>query len=157
LVITGGEPTLFLDNLILLELIEFALCHNKRVTIETNATVEIDFQKYKMLKECTFAMSVKLANSGEIYAKRIKPQAIKAITNNTNSFFKFVVKDEQDANEIKEIIMLAPQTQIYCMPLGATNIELNSRAKIVFEMCLKYNWCYSDRIHIRIFDDLRGV
>jgi predicted RNase H-like HicB family nuclease len=43
------------------------------------------------------------------------------------------------------------------MPLGETNEEVIENAKEVFEFCAKNNFRYSDRIHIRIYNDLRGV
>lgn len=155
IVLTGGEPSLFLQTDILKELVEFY--SNKRICVETNATVNIDFVKHSYLKNLTFAMSVKLSNSGEEFSKRVNKGAILAIANNASAFFKFVASNSNDENEIKEIANISPHTEIYCMPLGATMNELNKNAKYVFEMCIKNGWNYSDRLHIRIYNDKKGV
>ncbi len=150
IVLTGGEPTLYYKKLYPI------IKKFENITIETNTTIDIDFLNYPKYKNVTFAMSVKLSNSGEIYNKRINKKAIKNIaTNAKNSFFKFVInKDFYD--EIKDITQNL-KNDIYCMPLGETKEELDKNSKFVFEFCLKYKYFYSDRIHIRIFSKKRGV
>ena len=69
LVITGGEPMLYYEKLY--PLIEW---FDNLITIETNATIDIDFKKYPKYKDVVFAMSVKLSNSGEEYNKRVKKE-----------------------------------------------------------------------------------
>ncbi len=151
LVITGGEPTLFHKELY--PLVEW---FENQITIETNATIDIDFEKYPKYKDVVFAMSVKLSNSGEEYNKRVKKEVIKSYAKNAKkSFFKFVI-DRDLKNEIEEITKNI-DIPIYCMPLGATKEELEKNAPFVFEFCLKNGYCYSDRIHIRLFGKKKGV
>lgn len=151
LVITGGEPMLYYKELY--PLIEW---FEGLITIETNATVNIDFENYPEYKKVVFAMSVKLSNSGEKYAKRVKKEVIKSYAANTKkSFFKFVI-DKDLNDEIKEIIEDV-DIPVYCMPLGADKKELEKNAPFVFEFCLKNGYCYSDRIHIRLFGKKKGV
>ena len=151
LVITGGEPTLFHKELY--PLVEW---FENQITIETNATIDIDFEKYPAYKKAAFAMSVKLSNSGEEYNKRVKKEVIKSYAKNAKkSFFKFVI-DRDLKNEIEEITKNI-DIPIYCMPLGATKEELEKNAPFVFEFCLKNGYCYSDRIHIRLFGKKKGV
>jgi len=151
LVITGGEPMLYYKELY--ELVEW---FDKEITIETNATVYVDFEKYPAYKNVSFAMSVKLSNSGEEYKKRINKKAINSYASNAKkSFFKFVInKDLKD--EIQDITK-GLDIPIYCMPLGASRHELEKNAAFVFEFCLKNGYCYSDRIHIRLFGKKKGV
>jgi len=150
IILTGGEPTLYYQKLYpLIEKFE-------NITIETNATINIDFEKYPAFKNVTFAMSVKLSNSGEQYNKRVNKEAIKNIAINAkNSFFKFVINSDM-SEEIKDITK-GINLPIYCMPLGETKDELEKNAPFVFEFCLKHNYFYSDRIHIRLFSKKRGV
>jgi len=150
IVLTGGEPTLYYKKLY--PIIE----KFNNITIETNTTIEIDFDKYPEYKKVTFAMGVKLSNSGDSYKKRINKKAIKTIASNApKSFFKFVI--DKDLND--EIIDITKnlKNQIYCMPLGNNKKELEKNAPFVFKFCLKYNYYYSDRIHIRLFSQKRGV
>jgi len=150
LVLTGGEPMLYIDKLY--PLIEW---FSGEVTIETNATIDFDIKKYPKLKDVTFAMSVKLSNSGEEYKKRVKKEVIKTYSFAKKSFFKFVV-DRDLKNEIEDIIE-GINLDIYCMPLGASKEELEKNAPFVFDFCLKNGYKYSDRIHIRLFGKKKGV
>ena len=151
LVITGGEPTLYYEKLY--PLIEW---FDGEITIETNATIFIDFEKYPLYKNVTFAMSVKLSNSGEEYKKRVNKKSIVNIAKNAKkSFFKFVI-DRNLKSEI-EYIIEGNKLEIFCMPLGATKEELEKNAPFVFDFCLKNGYSYSDRIHIRLFGKKKGI
>jgi len=156
IVFTGGEPLLHYRNPILLE----ALSHfqEHRITFETNATIEIDFEKYPNYKNITFAMSVKLENSGEAKLKRINHQAINAIVKNTKeSFFKFVLsKKDVETKEIEAITKPYQSTKIYCMPMGSTAKELAENDKAVANFCIKKGYNYVDRMHIRLWDNEEG-
>jgi organic radical activating enzyme len=156
IVFTGGEPLLHYQNPILLE----ALSHFKthRITFETNASLEIDFEKYPIYKNITFAMSVKLENSGEPKSKRINHHAIEAIIKNTKeSFFKFVLsKKDVKTKEIEEITKFYPKTKIYCMPMGSTAKELAQNDKAVANFCIRNGYNYVDRMHIRLWDNEEG-
>ena len=150
IVLTGGEPTLYYQKLY--PIIE----KFKNITIETNTTINIDFNKYPKYKDVTFAMSVKLSNSGEEYKNRVKKEIINNIAQNAkNSFFKFVL--DSDLNEEIKDITKGLKNDIYCMPLGEDKAKLYKNALFVFEFCLKYGYFYSDRIHIRLFSKKRGV
>jgi len=133
-----------------------------RITFETNGTIEIDFEKYPAYKECIYAMSVKLSNSAEPYEKRIKPKALKSIyANAKESFLKFTI----DANlvystalsQIEELKVLLPNLPVFCMPVGESRDTIWQNDKAVFEFCMKHNFIYSDRLHIRVFDTTQGV
>ena len=151
LVITGGEPGLYFERLATL-----IKGFEGLITIETNATISPDFEKYPEFKKVAFAMSVKLSNSGEEYKKRIKKDVIENIAKNAKrSFFKFVI--DRDLKEEIDDITKGVEIPIYCMPLGATKEELEKNAPFVFEFCLKNGYRYSDRIHIRLFGKKRGV
>ena len=151
LVITGGEPGLFFDRLY--PLIEW---FDGIITIETNATISPDFKKYPKYKKVSFAMSVKLSNSGEEYKKRVKKEVIKNISINAKkSFFKFVI--DRDLKEEIEDVVSGIELPIYCMPLGDNKEILEKNAPFVFDFCLKNGYRYSDRIHIRLFGKKRGV
>jgi len=157
IVITGGEPLLYHDSTILLEFLEFFIKKDFKITFETNATIMIDFEKYPIYKDITFAMSVKLKNSGEPIEKRVNKKAIKAIaTYSKNSFFKFVIdRYTKDNTEIKEIVgdITLP---VYCMPMGSTAKELAKNDKYVASFCIKYCYFYVDRMHIRLWDNEEG-
>jgi len=161
-VITGGEPLMYHKDRAFYGVVSWLVEQGVRVTFETNGTVEIDFEVYPIYKKTIFALSVKLANSGEPKNKRIKPQAIANIVNNSfDSFFKFTI-DKKLVNstaleEIREITSAFTNPTIYCMPVGESRANIWHNDRAVFEFCMKHGFCYSDRLHIRVFDTTQGV
>ena len=161
-VITGGEPLLYHNDNIFYSVVEWLVSIGIVVTFETNATVKIDFKKYPAYKEATFALSIKLKNSGEDISKRVVPDAIDAIINNSKeSFFKFTIDkalvDSTASSEIEYIRKYHKNTPIYCMPVGESRDTIWQNDKSVFEFCMRHGFNYSDRLHIRVFDTTQGV
>lgn len=161
-VITGGEPLMYHKDEAFYDVITWLVSQNIKVTFETNGTVEIDFEAYPVYKETIFALSIKLANSGEPFAKRIKEQAIKnMIENGMESFFKFTIDKKLTQTtafeEIKAITQGFKTSNIYCMPVGESRSNIWHNDRAVFEFCMKHGFNYSDRLHIRVFDTTQGV
>lgn len=74
--------------------------------------------------------------------------------------FKFVANGEPDIEEIiKEYVepLQIHPTQVWLMPQGISSEQLNSRAQYTIEVCKRYGWQYSDRLHIRIYGNKTGV
>ena len=161
-VLTGGEPLLYHKDKEFYKLINWLIEQGIKVTFETNATVEIDFEKYPAYKEAIFALSIKLSNSGEPKEKRINKEAInKIIINTKESFFKFTINkaivQTTALNEIKELTSPYPNSDIFCMPTGECRETIWGNDEAVFEFCKQNNFRYSDRLHIRVFDKTQGV
>lgn len=161
IVITGGEPFLYFNNKIFYEFIKHLLSEKFCVHVETNASINIDFEKYSLYKNLTYAMSVKLSNSAESKKKRINKKAIENICKNAKeAFFKFVIDKEMTLHikkEIDEITSLCENPEIFCMPIGKDKKELEKNAKAVSNFCIKNGYNYCDRVHIRIYNDKKGV
>lgn len=157
IILSGGEPLLHHANAEFLGFIEFMLTQGKIIQIETNGTIFIDFKKFSVLKKCHFSVSVKLANSAESEQKRINKQALNALFNNAKCFYKFVLSGaKSEIDEIKKILALQ-NGEVWLMPLGAKSCEIEKSAKKVAKFCIKYGFNYSDRLHIRLWDDKEGV
>ena len=161
-VITGGEPLMYHKDEAFYAVITWLVEQGVRITFETNGTVEIDFEAYPMYKQTIFALSIKLANSGEPKSKRIKPIAIAKIVNNSyDSFFKFTIDkklvDTTAFDEITEITKAFKNPNVYCMPVGESRANIWHNDRAVFEFCMKCGFNYSDRLHIRVFDTTQGV
>ncbi len=161
-VITGGEPLLYHQDRVFYSIVEYLVDCDIKVTFETNATLEIDFNKFPAYKDTVFALSVKLSNSAEPKEKRINLKAIEAITQNAKEyFFKFTISKElvegSAKDEIEEIKKIAPNTTIYCMPVGESRESIWENDEAVFNFCKENNYIYSDRLHIRVFDKTQGV
>ena len=131
---------------------------NRQVHFESNGTIEPDFQALPELKNCYFALSVKLENSGESKEKRINARALKSIfANSKGAFYKFVLSGEGDEiREIKEILAIQNGC-VWLMPLGASKNELEITAPKAARLAIKHGFNYSDRIHIRLWDNKEGV
>lgn len=161
LVLTGGEPLLHFNNPVLIESLEHFYRLGHTLTVETNATLPIAFDK-TVLTKARFSMSVKLSNSGESRDKRINYSTIRAIVDNTEqSYFKFVVsKDtwEHDKEEIFEILDNTGRSiPVYLMPLGGDFKSLQNNTQFVVEKCIEQGFFYTDRIHIRAWNTKEGV
>ncbi|HEC1743587.1 TPA: 7-carboxy-7-deazaguanine synthase QueE [Campylobacter coli] len=159
-VITGGEPLIHHENLEFIHFIQTLLENNFEVHFESNGSIELDFEKYPFYKECIFALSVKLQNSGMSKEKRLNFNALKAFKQYAkDSFYKFVLNSSQlesSALEILEILEKAPN-EIFCMPMGENEQNLKQNALKIAEFCIKNGYNYSDRIHIRLWNDKEGV
>ncbi len=156
IVLTGGEPTLHYSDSVLIEVLEYFQQKGRSITIETNATVVIDFEAFPVYKACTFAMAVKLSNSGEPESKRINDKAISRIfTQAGERFFKFVLDAEHLKELSQEITALTSRydAPVYCMALGHDAQTLAKHDKAVFSFCAANGYRYSERAHIRVWGD----
>jgi organic radical activating enzyme len=162
IIFTGGEPILYHQSEIMTKTIEYFISKKYRVLFETNATINIDFNKYPIYKKCIFSMSVKMSTSGEAKNKRWKPEIVDNYLKNTkNSHFKFVLSSKSIKEDEYEILNFLNQVPtfglVYVMPKGETSEEISKNAKSVYEFACKFGFRYSDRLHIRIYENKRGV
>jgi len=156
-VITGGEPLIYWNDRVFYGFVEYLINEGFTVTIETNATQTIDFERFGAYKSVIFAMAVKLSNSGEPYEKRVVKEAIAAIAENTDySFFKFTldrsVIEMRAYEEIVDIVGDYPHIEVFCMPLGDNKETLSKNDKVVAEFCMIYGFIYSDRLQVRLWN-----
>jgi len=162
IIFTGGEPLIYHTTDVMVNTIKHFISNGYQVWFETNGTLDIDFQKYPIYKKCHFVISPKLESSGEKLEVRCKPMIIDNIVSNTEeSVLKFVV----DPNNIEwklelfddYLINIPTLVPVYLMPMGGTKTELESNAGAVYKLCEELGFRYSDRLHIRMYDDKKGV
>lgn len=162
-VITGGEPLIYAADPAFYGVVEGLVERGVRITFETNGTVAPDFDRYPAYAACTFALSVKLSNSGEPKERRIHPEVLRRIASRgEEAFLKFTLDRSSVASgealrEIGEIRAHLPETEVYCMPMGESREVIRQNDRAVFDFCIRHNFRYSDRLHIRIFDTTVGV
>lgn len=159
IVITGGEPMLYWNNKEFQKFLEYYINLEYNITIETNGAIDVDITKAYQEK-ILYSISLKLANTKEPYNKRINYKSLNNIINKSkNRYLKFVVNQEnQDViQEIEEILALLPKIDVFLMPQGDTTGEIMKNSLFVIELCVKYGFKYSDRLHIRIWDNKQGV
>ena len=167
-VITGGEPFLWKDDLI-------GLCNrlggNHHITIETNATI------FYEVKADLFSLSPKLESSvpyqiDEKWAKkhdrdRINIEVINEFIDYCDSSagrrefqLKFVVTDGSELEEIQDLISdlnhINPD-DVLLMPEGITAEEIQEKQVWLAELCMAHGYRFSDRMHTRFWNDKRGT
>src|SRR5690606_8666955 len=148
LIITGGEPLLQQDALRLFiielqSLVKFKIY----IEIETNGTIIVDPLFGKLISQ--FNVSPKLKNSGMPSYQRIQPKAIFSLLVQNNTYFKFVVKDEQEILDEIFLDFIAPfgllRRNIYLMPACDNREDLREVSLSVVEICKKYGFNFSSR------------
>jgi len=162
IVLTGGEPLIYANDGIFVEFLERLHRRGHRVTFETNGSIDVDFEKFPIYKESVFALSVKLSNSKEPFSKRVRGDIIYNIASKAkDAFFKFSIDADSITlgleEELSEILIHSPETQVYCMPLGGNKQEVEANTEPLIEFCKTQGYNFSDRLHIRIWDENKGV
>lgn len=156
-VITGGEPLLQED-----ELLEMIRCVRARdpehfFEVETNGT---RLPGDAFAREIgRFNVSPKLANSGMDARLRILPAVLSGFAVMPTAWFKFVVSSERDLDEVTALATERglPKPRILLMPEGRDVAELDTTAAWLAERCRDLGVRFSDRLHIRLWGDRRGV
>ncbi len=160
IVITGGEPLLYWDDEQFQNLLKYYIKKDFHITIETNGSLDIDLTK-DWQKKILFSMSVKLSNSGEPLKKRVNTKVLTHIINFANeAYLKFVVDCEflpKAKEEIDSILRDIPPCEVYLMPLGDTAKIIDENSLAVIKTAIECGYKYSDRLHIRVWDNKRGV
>jgi len=158
LVITGGEP--MLQSSKLPELIA-ALINEvpflARIEIETAGTIWD--KELKGFPFVYFNVSPKLENSGNPKELRYKPDVLRNFDRTERAIFKFVVKDDQDLDEVQEIVdeVQIHESKIYIMPEGITGDAINGRLQELAEKVIARRWNLTTRLHVLLWGTKRGV
>jgi len=162
IVLTGGEPLIYANDELFIAFLEELDNRGHTITFETNGSLKVDFAKYPVYKKCIFALSVKLSNSGESESKRVRGDVINSIaTHSHEAFFKFSI-DAESINlgleeEIDNITSHAPRIKVFCMPVGGSKDEVELNTEPLIDFCKSKGYNFSDRLHIRIWDQNKGV
>ncbi len=154
LVVTGGEPLMQQEALapLVVRLSERGFyCE-----VETNGTLAPGPGLAGAVSQ--WNVSPKLANSGNAPDRRTVPGALKAFRGLTNAYFKFVVVDPFDVEEVCAIVerFSLPTDRVILMPEGITPETVSARGKWVADLCDRHGFRYSTRLHIMLWGDERG-
>ena len=157
LVITGGEPLVQKKNLT--SLLKYLKAHNDNyhIEFETNGTIIPDKELDTFADQ--YNVSVKLANSLVSEKERIQPEAIRFFAQSPKSNFKFVLDTPQDFEELEKIVkdFGIDAKKVYLMPQGINTQILQQKQQYLVEFCKAKGFNYTDRLHILIYGDKRGV
>ena len=159
--LTGGEPLIQQEAIITYLTPRLESWDWPYIEIETNATIEPDLGWLSVNGyPVTFICSPKLSNNGDALSARYKVNVLSWHANNPHSFFKFVVQDEED---IEEVLMsyvdkfkIARQ-RVWLMPEGSTRDSQQSKSSWVAEQCKVHGFNFSQRLQIFIWNQALGV
>lgn len=156
-VLTGGEP--LLQEAGLAELVGALRSDGEEwfFEIETNGTRLPDAQMMASIDQ--FNVSAKLANSGVAEALRDKPEVMRGLALSGKAWFKFVVQREDDIEEIRGLVKRSaiPWERVILMPEGRNVEEIDKTAAWLAGRCRDLGVRFSDRLHVRLWGDRRGV
>jgi 7-carboxy-7-deazaguanine synthase len=161
-VLTGGEPLLSHEIEELSVVLKAAGAH---VTIETAATI------FKNVSCDLLSMSPKLSNStpwqkqnGRFAAMheqhRIDSNVVQQFIDRYDYQLKFVVDREQDFAEVRQIVDTlrnVDTTRVLMMAQATNRRQLHHKSQWIVELCKKFGFGYSPRLHIELYGNRRGV
>ena len=149
-VVTGGEP---LEHPAFVALVEGLGTLGRRVEVET-AGVAMP----PPLGVDQWNVSLKLAHSGVPLERRLVGPAIERFRQ-LGAWFKFVVGDERDVDEVLAIQAChgLPSERILLMPLGLRREEQQALMPRVIGWCTRHGFRFSPRLHILVWGPRRGV
>ena len=156
-VITGGEPLLQQDEFLEMIGIIRERQPEHQFEVETNGT-QIPSPAFDEAVN-QFNVSPKLSNALMPPSLRLNAEALAFFARSPKAWFKFVVAEPADLVEIKELCATyqLPRQRVLLMPEGRTCEELDRHAPWLAETCRDLGFRFSDRLHIRLWGDKRGV
>jgi 7-carboxy-7-deazaguanine synthase len=156
-IITGGEPLLQEGDFLKMMRIIRLERPEHRFEVETNGT-RVPSAEFAAVVD-QFNVSPKLANAGMPESLRLHPDALAAFAAMPRAWFKFVVAQPPDLEEIEHLLTAhgIPRERVLLMPEGRTVEEIDRSAAWLAEWCRDRGYRFSDRLHIRLWGDRRGV
>jgi organic radical activating enzyme len=153
-VVTGGEP---LDQQrALIPLVEQLTEAGNRVEIETNGTV-VPVDELLDDTMIRFNVSPKLAHASDPLERRIRPAALRTLSGNPGTAFKFVCRDLADLDEVADLVDELELRSVWIMPEGQTAEQINRRLAELADEVVRRGWNLSTRLHVLAWGDKRGV
>ena len=168
IVITGGEPTIYLDELneICKEIKE--INSDSVITIETNGTfignfvnqIDLISVSPKLRSSIPFGTEYeKLHEKNRINLDVLKEYNFLKVKDAIDIQWKFVFTSQDDVREILELqsVVGFKREDIYLMPEGITEKDLSKNRIATIEACKEFRFNYTDRLHILAWGSKRGV
>ncbi len=170
--ITGGGPTL--HPVFIQELAMFAKGRNHIITLETEGSEFVQTICDHISLSPKLTNSIPVIGSVNPYTKqlvitshvnqhekyRTNYDAMKQmVLKHRDTWLKFVISTEEDINEAKAIALKLGVffDKVYFMPEGVEEEQLREKRKWLFDVCIKEGINYTDRLHILVYGDKRGV
>jgi organic radical activating enzyme len=148
-VVTGGEPLLQQDAL--LDVATELRRQGFRIEVETNGTI----QPTEPLAACVdqWNVSPKLENSRNKRSARLRVGPMSWFADADNAWFKFVVTDALDLDEIENLLLQygVPRERVLVMPEGTDAATVSERSSWLVEQCIRTGFRFSTRLHILLW------
>jgi organic radical activating enzyme len=154
LVITGGEP--MLQQRELAPLVASLAYRGYYCEVETNGTIVPTDGIAAPVSQ--WNVSPKTASSGNRRERREVPTALEAFRGLGNAYFKFVVVERPDIDDVRSLAdrYRIPADRVILMPEGVTPEALRRRGEWVAEACTEHGFRFSSRLHILLWGAARG-
>ena len=163
LIWTGGEPTMPIHQQ---NAVNFVNWFKKQEAapvslyneVETNGVHYMTNEFFYIINQIN--CSVKLSNSGMPASRRIKPDALNRIIQHKNYWFKFVISNESDMEEIiKDFIepFNIDWKRVIVMPGLDNREQYHERTHFIMETAKKYGVIGLNRLHISGYGAVTGV
>ncbi|MGJ5819657.1 7-carboxy-7-deazaguanine synthase QueE [Paludibaculum fermentans] len=160
-VITGGEPMLFVETV---ELTRRLRAIGRHITIETAGTV------WQPVDCDLMSVSPKLRNStpwereeGRYSSShermRYRPEVLSRLVKEYDYQVKFVVSEPGDLDEVQKIVseIGAKPERTLLMPEGVSADRLQERSEWLVEICKQNGYRFCPRLHVLLYGNRRGV
>ena len=154
IVISGGEPMMQQDQLraVMLPLWET----RNKIHIETAATIKPHAEFDSLVDQ--YNVSPKLLHSGNRLSLRHKPEVLEFFARSEKAWFKFVMRQQSDFEEIDNMVKyfdINPH-RVMVMPEGITPEDNIRIAKTLIDGAIERGYGLSFRTHILLWADVRG-
>jgi 7-carboxy-7-deazaguanine synthase len=153
LVLTGGEP--LLHQRVLAPLLAILRDDGFFIEVETNGTIAptADFAE----SIGCFNVSPKISNSLVDESIRTRPESLRAFVRSRKAWFKFVVCNKGDVEEVEEMLsrLGIPRDRVILMPEGIDADSLLERSRWLAEVCKARGLRLSLRLHILLYGNKR--
>ena len=157
IIMTGGEPLLQDEQWQAVVNDLTSRDTSYRFELETNGTLAPSPELDAHVSQ--YNVSPKLKNSANPADLRIKTEALDFFAKSAKAWFKFVVSDPVDLDEIEQLIAdyKLPRDRVILMPEGANNHTLKQRRSWLADICIKHGFRFGDRLHVQLWGSKRGV
>lgn len=155
LVLTGGEP--LLHQRVLAPLLDTLRREGFFIEVETNGTIAPSAALLGVV-DC-FNVSPKISNSLVEEGVRTRPDALRAFVRSGKAWFKFVVCEGKDIEEVEAMLSRfgIPRDRVMLMPEGVDAASLLERSRWLAEVCKERSLRISLRLHILLYGNRRGT
>jgi 7-carboxy-7-deazaguanine synthase len=159
-ILTGGEPSLYRIDKLVLEGKKYHVETNGTIIPTTRTTIEIGdktlFERNKMdekiISKFNWVVSPKLSNSNQ----KLNEQAMTFWVNQSFCIFKFIVNSLDDLDEAEQVInkFAIIQQKVY-IGLEGTTLQSQIRPDMIEEV-IRRGFNYSPRLHVVLWGNERG-